>query len=133
MLSETHLAAYQLERTSQERIIMLRILLFSLFLVGFAFFVNADYWLPKTNYPHVAAAALSFSIGTKGYVGGGDNYWIVTKDFWEYDTLTNVWTQKADLGGGKRAGGISFSIANKGYIGLGADSIYLSIFKDDIW
>lgn len=102
-------------------------------LVAITFFTKADYWLSKANYPHVAAAALSFSIGAKGYVGGGTNYFVVKKDFWEYDTLTNVWTQKANLGGGKRGGGICFAIGNKGYIGLGTDSVYQGEFKNDIW
>lgn len=102
-------------------------------LICFTLISKADYWLPKTNYPHVTAAAVSFSIGTKGYLGGGGNYSIVKKDFWEYNSLTNAWTQKADLGGGRRYGGIGFSIGNKGFIGMGGESIFLSVFKDDFW
>ncbi|MFI5164325.1 MAG: T9SS type A sorting domain-containing protein [Bacteroidia bacterium] len=35
-----------------------------------------------------------------------------------------VWTQKADLGGGKRGGAVGFSIGNKGYIGIGDTATY---------
>ncbi len=60
--------------------------------------------------------AVSFSIGSKGYLGTGFG---LTKDFWEYDPSTNTWTQKADFGGAARAGAFGFSIGSKGYIGTG--------------
>jgi len=43
------------------------------------------------------------------------------KDFWEYDPVTNVWTQKADFGGSKRYKATGFAIGTKGYIGTGYD------------
>src|SRR5439155_25480349 len=73
--------------------------------------------------------AVGFSIGNKGYIGIG--YHIgVEKDFWEYDPVTNAWTQKADFGGTAREQGVGFSIAGKGYIGTGSASNGLS---RDFW
>src|SRR3954468_6201863 len=69
------------------------------------------------------STAFSFTIGGKGYAGTGvDSVLKVLKDFWEYDTLTNTWTQKADFGGGTRFNGVAFTIGNKGYAGLGSST-----------
>ena len=62
-------------------------------------------------------------IGNKGYIGTGydDNpspYYY--KDFWEYDSTLNTWTQKADFGGTARVGAVGFFIGSKGYIGTGS-------------
>lgn len=67
--------------------------------------VYADFWAydPATNtwtekapLPGGARAEASgFSIGNKGYLGGGG-----LSDFWEYDPAGNTWTRKADIGAG---------------------------------
>ncbi|WP_051189526.1 Kelch repeat-containing protein [Daejeonella oryzae] len=85
--------------------------------------------------------AAGFSIGNKGYIGtgagtGSDRNFGFLEDFWEYDTDTKAWSQKADFGGGLRANAIGFSIGNKGYIvtgvGLNSDSTD-SEYKTDFW
>jgi N-acetylneuraminic acid mutarotase len=60
-----------------------------------------DAWTRKANFggdPRYGAAG--FSIGNKGYIGTGHNekgnLSGNEKDFWEYDTTTDTWTQKAD-------------------------------------
>lgn len=66
--------------------------------------------------------AVSFSIGTKGYVGTGYYFKKVSQyknDFWEYDPFTDSWTQKANFGGTARGFAVGFSIGSKGYIGTG--------------
>ncbi|TAL62059.1 MAG: T9SS type A sorting domain-containing protein, partial [Bacteroidetes bacterium] len=77
--------------------------------------------------------AVGFSIGTKGYIGAGNdgNNTTAQKDFWEYDPSTNIWTQKADYGGGRRYGPVGFSIGAKGYVGTGSDINYAS--QQDFW
>src|SRR6266446_9212732 len=70
-----------------------------------------------------------FSIGSKGYIGTGDNYPVFYTDFWEYDPATDIWTQKADFGGAGRGVAVGFSIGNKGYIGTGYNNI-IGITKD---
>jgi hypothetical protein len=81
--------------------------------------------------------AVAFAIGTKGYIGTGWNGTTYYKDFWEYDSATNAWTQKSDFGqissslsitGAERKGAVGFAIGTKGYIGTGQDG---SGFKKD--
>ncbi|HEY4799322.1 MAG TPA: hypothetical protein VII99_09635, partial [Bacteroidia bacterium] len=98
---------------------------------------STNIWTQKANVPgQMRNAAIGFSIGSKGYIGGGNyyasNYWHNLNDFWEYDPVSNIWTQKANLPGPVRQLGIGFSISNKGYIGTGADSSGY-IYYQDIW
>jgi N-acetylneuraminic acid mutarotase len=72
--------------------------------------------------------AVSFSIGSKGYVGAGFDG-SFRKDFWEYDPTTNIWTRKADFGGTGRGQSVGFSIGSKGYMGTGDDGS----FRKDFW
>jgi N-acetylneuraminic acid mutarotase len=67
--------------------------------------------------------AASFSIGTKVYLGLGYKGGLFSKDFWEWDQTTNVWTRKADYPGNSSGVTVSFSIGTKGYIGFGNDII----------
>jgi Secretion system C-terminal sorting domain/Galactose oxidase, central domain len=81
--------------------------------------------------------ASGFSIGNKGYIGAGFvmvsstiNY---RKDFWEYDAATDVWTQRADIGGGAVTGrynAVGFSVQNRGFIGGGLGPTGV---KKDFW
>lgn len=76
---------------------------------------------------------VSFSIGSKGYLGTGFNGSNADfNDFWEYDPVTDTWSQKADFGGGNRHAAVGFSIGNKGYIGTGSD-LSPSDDTDDFW
>ena len=88
--------------------------------IGMVFYclsANADYWTQMASFPGPGRGhPFSFSIGTKGYVGGGD---IGTDDFWEYDPASNTWTQKADCGGGTVNSAVGFSINGKGYAATG--------------
>ncbi|MGB3078308.1 MAG: hypothetical protein WBB31_04460, partial [Saprospiraceae bacterium] len=62
--------------------------------------------------------AVGFSIGTLGYLGTGVSVTTEKSDFWEYDSETNVWTQKASLATPRHAA-VGFSIGSKGFIGTG--------------
>lgn len=82
-----------------------------------------DKWINCDSFPGPSrSGAISFSIGGKGYVGGGDTGDIhpppPRNDFWEYDPVINKWTKKADLpvmtvNGGSLFG---FSINGMGYL-----------------
>ena len=69
--------------------------------------------------------SVGFSIGSKGYVGTGTRGTFGNvgfhefNDFWEYDPVTKVWTQLANVGSTTRYDAVGFSIGNKGYIGSG--------------
>ena len=82
-----------------------------------------DAWIQKANFGGTPRnRAVGFSIATKGYIGTGfDNGSPLpyTKDFWEYNPSTDVWTQKTDIPGTERQGAVGFSVGGKGYIGTG--------------
>lgn len=92
-----------------------------------------DSWTAKANFPGAArVGAVGFSIGNKGYVGTGDTAALVggpKKDFWEYNSQSGTWVQKADFGGTARRAAVGFSIGKKGYIGTGIDNG----FANDLW
>jgi hypothetical protein len=73
--------------------------------------------------------AAGFSIGTKGYLGTGvwNPTMLFADCFFEYDPVVNVWTQKANYGGGAVYGAVGFSIGSKGYFGTGTG------FQNDFW
>jgi hypothetical protein len=93
--------------------------------------VPADTWFRKSDFGGIGRfGAVSFSIGSKGYVGTGQVVGnTLSTDLWEYDTVTNSWQQKADFGGTPRYHAVGFSIGNRGYIGTGRDPAY----KSDFW
>jgi N-acetylneuraminic acid mutarotase len=91
---------------------------------------NTDIWTQKADFGvGVQSGGAAFAIGDKGYIIAGDSTVpfagsFCLNDVWEYNTNTNIWTQKNDLpitGTGERAGGLAFAIAGKGYFGLGSD------------
>ncbi|MBI4930638.1 MAG: PKD domain-containing protein [Bacteroidetes bacterium] len=99
---------------------------------------STNTWTQKANFGGTARwASVGFSIGAKGYIGTGTPHNTYPTapgydDFWEYNPSTNVWTQKANFGGGNRQGAIGFSIpvCNKGYIGAGYND---NIYTNDFW
>ncbi|MBS1657501.1 MAG: fibronectin type III domain-containing protein [Bacteroidetes bacterium] len=111
---------------------MERIFYFStfLFLLDQSHLYAQSAWSQKKDLNIARATGVGFSIAYKGYVGtGGNPNTGIAKDFWEYDPSTNVWTQKADLGGEERQFAVGFAIGEYGYIGTGngGDSF------DDFW
>ncbi len=92
-------------------------------LISFSSIVSANTWTPKANFPAVGRVhAFGFSIGNKGYIGGGASGSTTFKDFWEWDQASNIWTQKADLGAGPRYIPSVFSIGTQGYACGGGDA-----------
>jgi hypothetical protein len=97
---------------------------------------GTDSWIPVTSMGGATGsglsrdAASSFTIGTKGYVGLGQNSNPYNLDFWEYDAGADIWTQKANFAGSPRRSAIGFSMNSKGYIACGQD---ISGFKNDLW
>lgn len=63
----------------------------------------------------------AFSIGSKGYVCGG-------QEFWEFDPSQNSWTRRADFLGGP--GAVGFSIEDFGYLGTGEG---VPFGRNDFW
>lgn len=103
---------------------MKKAILLSLILTKLCLINAQGVWTNK-SVPSIGnrLGAFSCSIGTKGYMGGGEyntggGYFT---DWWEYDPTTNVWTQKANYTttGNGRTRGTSFSIGTSGYIVCG--------------
>src|SRR5438132_14346372 len=94
-----------------------------LFVLTFCFCGNVfaqGTWVTKAMFPSTGrGGCASFSIGTKGYIGTGNDSSGFKKDFWEWDQTTNVWTQIADFGGGFRFYAVGFSLVGKAYVGTG--------------
>jgi N-acetylneuraminic acid mutarotase len=66
------------------------------------------------------ANACAFTLNNKGYITLGQG--VSSFDFkntWEFDEVTDVWTQKADFLGGRRAHAVSFVIDEIAYVGTG--------------
>jgi N-acetylneuraminic acid mutarotase len=92
-----------------------------------------DTWTQKAFLPgQPRAYALSFSIGSYCFIGGGLAGWTgsLLSDFWRWDQATNTWTQMPDLPGPSREAAVSFVIDNIGYIGTGYGSYGNSNLKD---
>ncbi len=65
--------------------------------------------------------AVSFTIGTKVYVGGGYDGTDRLNDFWAFDQNTGSWLRIADFPGTPRNSAVGFAINGKGYVGTGID------------
>lgn len=65
-------------------------------------------------------SAVAFTIGLKSYVttGQGETN-AFFKDTWEYDLVTQTWSQKADFLGEARRQAVAFVIGNIAYVGTG--------------
>lgn len=88
-------------------------------------------WIQKSSMNGVRRQAVSFSIGTKGYVGLGQSNSTTLNDFWEYDSQTDTWSQKASYPAGPRYDAAAFSVNSKGYVTCGYDNT--STPKNDLW
>jgi len=81
----------------------------------------ADFGYPAYDTALARYGALAFSVGGRGFVGGGYNA-AGLKDFWEYDQPNNQWVQRPSIGGSKRQNGFVFVIDDYAYVGGGNDN-----------
>lgn len=92
-------------------------------------------WTQKADFPGAGRrVGVAFAIGTKGYYGTGDNgspFSTYLNDFYEYDAITDTWTQKGNFPGVGRYGAIAFVQNGYGYVGLG--SAASTTYLQDIW
>ncbi len=106
--------------------------LLALIMLCYGMNVRGDSWVQKASYVGGRQVPFCFTIGSKAYIGCGRNYPnTFHQDFWEFDPAINVWTQKANFGGGLRRLTIGLSIGNKGYAGLGESNI--GVQTQDFW
>lgn len=79
-------------------------------------------------------SASAFGIGNYGYIclgQGVSNPFF--QDLWQFDPVTNVWTQKADFIGSPRRQAVAFAIGDTAYVGTGmsATGYCKDMFKYD--
>jgi N-acetylneuraminic acid mutarotase len=87
-------------------------------------------WTRKNAFPgNIRAGGIAFTIGSKGYFGIGAGSGLF-KDFWEYDSLTDLWTRKADFPGVCRLNETAIVMKGKAYVGLGIGYNSHDTFKD---
>src|SRR5437667_286088 len=111
-----------------------KICAFVILVVGLVSSRAQDTWTQKADFGGTPRyGAVAFSIGSKGYMGTGDQDPNKYKDFWEYDATTNTWTRKADFGGGIRGLATGFSIDSKGYVGTGQSDPNSGTTTKDLW
>jgi N-acetylneuraminic acid mutarotase len=95
-----------------------------------------DSWTKLSDLPGVARSNFSsFVIGNKAYIicGTIGNKYTSTNNLnevWEFNGLTQTWTQKSNFPGGARFNSFGFSIGNNGYVGAGA---FGQVQKNDFW
>ncbi|NRA10519.1 MAG: T9SS type A sorting domain-containing protein [Crocinitomicaceae bacterium] len=99
-----------------------------------------DIWSQLADLPGVARRnPVGFAVNGKGYVGTGHSGIYSTtgvplEDFYEYDPVTNIWTQIANYPG---AGGngvyfaTSFNTTNFGYVSCGKKGT--ANYEKDVW
>ncbi|MEO8085922.1 MAG: kelch repeat-containing protein [Bacteroidota bacterium] len=84
---------------------------------------NNNQWTVKADLPATPRwEAVGFALCEKGYIGMGSSI-NDPADWWQYDPLTDAWSQKTSLLL-PRYDAIAFVINNKGYMGTGDDSPY---------
>lgn len=106
------------------------------------FFISLQSIAQKETWTHLQtpgvtitgrSGAVTFTIGNKAYVGTGIANGVYLKDLWEYDAVSDIWSQKADFGGIARASAVGFSIGNKGYLGTGFNQAGAYVGEGDFW
>ena len=77
------------------------------------------------------SSAVAFVANYKAYVGTGQGADPYLRDFWEFNSTSNTWTQEADFAGSSRREAAAFGILAFGYVGTGIDST--GTLKKDFW
>ena len=83
----------------------------------------------EDDYEIIRENATAFTMNGLGYVVTGIRG-SITNTVWEYDPITDFWTEKTSLEGAARRDAVSFSVNNRGFITTGRTG---SSYFDDIW
>lgn len=97
--------------------------------------MNNNNWEQLANMPTVGRKyATGFALNGKGYVTTGSvkdgSYSNYVADTWEYDPVSDSWTQKDDYKGGPRDGALAFVIGGYAYVGTGHNEDTQGSYKD---
>jgi N-acetylneuraminic acid mutarotase len=88
-----------------------------------------DVWTQLADCPFEGDYGMAgFELNDKACFGGG----VENTDFWEYDPVTNTWSQLPNSPPGtQRFGGVGFTLNGVGYIGLGGYELHKDFHKFD--
>jgi N-acetylneuraminic acid mutarotase len=86
------------------------------------------------KYTILRAGAVVFVMDGKAYITTG-RYTNYTTDTWEYDPVTDLWTQKTSFEGSSRSYAVSFTSEDgRGFVALGSlGTTSTSAFNDDLY
>lgn len=81
------------------------------------------------DYNIVGVNGVAFTLAGKAYIAtGGPGYPDVKT--WEYNPVTDLWSQKTNFEGSNRSEAVAFTIGSKGFVCTGRSSSY---YFDDVW
>jgi len=94
----------------------------------------ANSWAAKSNFPDTPRCdAAAFTLNGMGYFGTGDKADTgaskLCNDFWQYNPVTDIWTQKASLPSTRRDETAYFTINGKGYICFGGENPNVELWE----
>ena len=109
-----------------------------IFLLAFSLFTTTlsaqSEWRKKACPPVYQGGGVSFALGSKAYVVGGDTAPPspagISAQVWEYDATSNSWTQKSNFPHSANNPSC-FVINDTAYVGLGLDNA--STYHTDFW
>ena len=79
-------------------------------------------WMRRSDFEGKPRnGAVTFTIGTRVFVGTGYDGTFRLKDLWEFDAAKNTWFPRKEFPGVARSGAVAFTAGGKGYIGTGYD------------
>ncbi|MAC95645.1 MAG: hypothetical protein CMC96_09085 [Flavobacteriales bacterium] len=108
---------------------MSKVIIAFLFLV-YGGMLHSQTWTPKDTLPSASRmATIGFSVSGKGYICNGYSNSSTLKELWEYDPVSNSWTQKANFLGTQRSG-IGTTVSGRAFVGLGYNPSSSSYYYD---
>lgn len=92
-------------------------------------------WTTKSTLPFALFRSASATYNNKAFVFCGANSWAGTSNVYQYDPLTDSWSNISYFFGpptstGGREGGVATTINNKIYFGMGKDDVW---YQKDWW
>lgn len=95
---------------------------------------NGNSWSQKADFGGSPRyGSIGFAINDKGYIGLGNEGSAAgpfPTDIWEYNPMTDTWTQRQNFSGNGRYSAVGFSIGDNGYITCGVGIDGATYFND---
>ena len=107
--------------------------LLSLYLVSIALTAQAQDWVQVTSLPNSfnkTHHSFAFSFDDLGYIVGGNSNSGERDDFYQYDPVSDAWSELDPFPGNARGYAIGDTWNNKAYFGFGYDGSFL---LNDLW